>query len=191
MVDGNTRHAKHNIYKSDVFSSGLVFFQLASMDDVTGFNQKNHVNDGEKLTEQGLKSLRSRYSEHICEILRLMLRFDENERPSFVELAKLVLTSAENTLESPKPNGSIEPAKASLACRPAPHKAIEAAAKSQNEGAVAHTGHASRVAAGSSKTDLTSTQRADSNANLMTQAELFKNYVESNHLYMKHTPEVF
>lgn len=31
-----------------------------------------------------------------------MLKFDENERPSFVELAKLVLTSTENTLESPK-----------------------------------------------------------------------------------------
>ena len=31
-----------------------------------------------------------------------MLKFDEGERPSFVELAKLVLTSTENTLESPK-----------------------------------------------------------------------------------------
>ena len=31
-----------------------------------------------------------------------MLKFDENERPSFVELAKLVLTSTENSIESPK-----------------------------------------------------------------------------------------
>jgi len=31
-----------------------------------------------------------------------MLKFDENERPSFVELAKLVLTSTENSLDSPK-----------------------------------------------------------------------------------------
>ena len=31
-----------------------------------------------------------------------MLKFEENERPSFVELAKLVLTSTENTIESPK-----------------------------------------------------------------------------------------
>ena len=31
VVDGNTRHAKHNIFKSDVFSSGLVFFQLGSV----------------------------------------------------------------------------------------------------------------------------------------------------------------
>ena len=31
-----------------------------------------------------------------------MLKYEESERPSFVELAKLVLTSTENTLESPK-----------------------------------------------------------------------------------------
>jgi hypothetical protein len=35
-----------------------------------------------------------------------MLKFDEGERPSFVELAKLVLTSTENTLESPKNGGN-------------------------------------------------------------------------------------
>ena len=54
------------------------------------------------LVEGGLKKLQQRYSNHIIEIIRLMLKFDENERPSFIELAKLVLTSTENTLESPK-----------------------------------------------------------------------------------------
>ena len=34
-----------------------------------------------------------------------MLKFEESERPSFMELAKLVLTSTENTIESPK-NGA-------------------------------------------------------------------------------------
>ena len=72
------------------------------MADVTGFNQKNQVNDGEKLVEIALKKLRQRYSDHIIEIIRLMLKFEESERPSFVELAKLVLTSTENTIESPK-----------------------------------------------------------------------------------------
>lgn len=38
VVDGNSRFAKHNIYKSDVFSVGLLFYQLAVMEDVTGFN---------------------------------------------------------------------------------------------------------------------------------------------------------
>jgi hypothetical protein len=72
------------------------------MEDVTGFNQKNAVNEGEKLVDDGLKKLRQRYSDHIIEIIRLMLKYEETERPSFVELAKLVLTSTENTLESPK-----------------------------------------------------------------------------------------
>ncbi len=72
------------------------------MEDVTGFNQKNQANDGEKMIDQGLKKLRSRYSDHILEIVRLMLKFEENDRPSFIELAKLVLTSTENSIESPK-----------------------------------------------------------------------------------------
>ena len=93
------------MFKSDVYSCGLIFFQLASMEDVTGFNQKNAVNDGEKLVDAGLKKLKQRYSDHIIEIIRLMLKYEETERPSFVELAKLVLTSTENSLESPK-NGA-------------------------------------------------------------------------------------
>ena len=72
------------------------------MEDVTGFNQKNQVNDGEKLVDQGLKKLRQRYSDHVLEIIRLMLKFDEGDRPSFIELAKLVLTSTDNTIDSPK-----------------------------------------------------------------------------------------
>jgi hypothetical protein len=71
------------------------------MEDVTGFNQRNNVNDGERLIDQGLKKLKQRYSEHILEIIRLMLKFEEVDRPSFIELAKLVLTSTENTIESP------------------------------------------------------------------------------------------
>jgi len=31
-----------------------------------------------------------------------MLKFEEQERPSFVELAKLVLTSTDNSIDSPK-----------------------------------------------------------------------------------------
>ena len=38
---GNTRHVVHNLFKSDVYSCGLIFLQLASMEDVTGYNQKN------------------------------------------------------------------------------------------------------------------------------------------------------
>ena len=48
MLTPGTRQVEHNIYKSDVFSAGLVLFQLASIKDVTGFNQKTNYCDGEK-----------------------------------------------------------------------------------------------------------------------------------------------
>ena len=82
------------------------------MEDVTGFNQRNQVNDGDRLINAGLAKLKQRYSDHIIEIIRLMLKFEEKDRPSFVELAKLVLTSTENSLESPKVDGGVKkPAK--------------------------------------------------------------------------------
>ena len=81
---------------------------MAAMEDVTGYNQKSPEYDGEKLVDLGIKRLKTRYSEHICEIIRLMLRFTEAERPSFVELSKLVLTSTENTLDG-QPIKSIDP----------------------------------------------------------------------------------
>ena len=56
-----------------------------------------------------MKKLKQRFSDHIIEIIRLMLKFEENERPSFIELSKLVLTSTENTIESPKPGAPAKP----------------------------------------------------------------------------------
>lgn len=90
VVDGNSRFAKHNIYKSDVFSVGLLFYQLAVMEDVTGFNQKSAEYDGEKLVTAGINRLRERYGEHICHVLDLMLKFYEKDRPSCVELHKIM-----------------------------------------------------------------------------------------------------
>ena len=101
VVDGNSRFAKHNIYKSDVFSVGLLFYQLASMDDVTGFNQKSPEYDGEKLIDRGVNKLREKFSDPVCEAIRLMLRFHEHERPSFIELAKVVLAQADSAIVDP------------------------------------------------------------------------------------------
>ena len=38
-----------------------------------------------------------------------MLKFEETERPSFVELAKLVLTETENSMDSPNGTNSNGP----------------------------------------------------------------------------------
>ncbi len=63
------------------------------MEDVTGFNQKTAEYDGEKLIEAGIKRLKQRYGEIFCETIRLMLCFFETDRPSFVELANIVLVT--------------------------------------------------------------------------------------------------
>ena len=192
-VDKNSRHSTHNIYKSDVFSTGLVFFQIAQMEDVTGFN---NINKGEELIERGLKRLRMRYSEHICEILRLMMKFDEAERPSFIELAKLVLTSEENTLQSPNEEVKIDPIneiKQNLndeaieenkePILPLNHPISSSLRNNKNhwESAEIHSSnHARHI--DSSQNSLPS--QKNSGEGFMTQADLFKNYVEQNKLFV-------
>jgi hypothetical protein len=64
---------------------------MAAMEDVTGFNQKSQEYDGEKLITAGLLKLRQKYSEHFCDILKMMLKFNENDRPSFIDLAKIIV----------------------------------------------------------------------------------------------------
>ena len=66
VVDGTSRFAKHNVYKSDVFSVGLLFYQLTVMDDVTGFNQKTQEYDGERLIAAGVARLREKMGDNIC-----------------------------------------------------------------------------------------------------------------------------
>jgi len=62
MIDGNSRYVEHNIYKSDVFSAGLVIMQLALMKEVTGYNNCTNLNEGEALIKKSLKELENRYS---------------------------------------------------------------------------------------------------------------------------------
>jgi len=70
----------------------MVLMQNALMDDVTGFNQKTSTNDGEILINKALKDLEKRYSRHILDTLKLLLIFEEKERPNFLELSKIVLS---------------------------------------------------------------------------------------------------
>ena len=64
---------------------------MAAMEDVTGFNQKSAEFDGEKLINTGILKLRQKYNDHFCEVMRLMLKFNEGDRPSFIELGKILV----------------------------------------------------------------------------------------------------
>ena len=187
---GNSRHAQHNIFKSDVFSVGLLFIQFASMEDVTGYNQKNSTNDCEKLIEIGLKKLKQRYSEHIIEIIRLMLKFEECDRPSFTELSKLVLTSTENTLESPKAavatKGSI-PKSGAMDSRKV-SKVYSMRELKDQPGIVASISDSKLGPNRLDRKNITTSEMPSSQReDLMTQAELFRSYADSNHLYLNLT----
>ena len=84
------KEAEHNMFKSDVFSTGLVIYQLAAMRDVSGFNQKTSQCDGEELIRDGLKRLSKSYSQKLIEIIRRMLLFNEEERPTFEQLGRFI-----------------------------------------------------------------------------------------------------
>ena len=80
------KEAEHNMFKSDVFSAGLVLYQLSAMKDVGGFNQKTQQCDGEVLIKDGLKQLSKTYSSKLVEVIRKMLIFNEEDRPTFQQL---------------------------------------------------------------------------------------------------------
>jgi hypothetical protein len=60
------------------------------MRDVSGFNQKTSQCDGEELIRDGLKRLSKSYSQKLIEIIRRMLLFNEEERPTFEQLGRFI-----------------------------------------------------------------------------------------------------
>ncbi len=206
VVDGNTRHAKHNIYKSDVFSCGLVLAQLAIMDDVTGFNQKNHINDGEKLIEKTILGCGKRYGRTLCNVLRDMLRFGEAERPTFVDLAKTYL-------EKPLRENQGEPARLkkgadeqSFDDEPVEDDTAEnvgeIAGEKENlkeekkgKSQAIHSMEAKKAVESLQENKQEEGKRMDSNEQsseqLLSQGELFKAYAKSNDLYVNNTDRTY
>ncbi len=75
VIDGSSRFAEHNIYKSDVFSCGLVLIQCTLMAEVTGFNSKTLETNGEKLLRDHLKIVEKMYSANFAQLLGLLLKF--------------------------------------------------------------------------------------------------------------------
>lgn len=109
VIDGNSRYVQHNIYKSDVFSSGLVIFQMAALQEVTGFNNMTPEINGEDLIKQNLQELEKMYSPQFVSIIALMLIFDESARPSYHQIEQIFYDLELNesmTNESPGVKGS-------------------------------------------------------------------------------------
>ena len=80
------------MFKSDVFSTGLVLFQLSAMMDVGGFNQKTEHNDGEELIKKGLKEILDKMNtlnQNVSELSCLRIPYGEQEA-KYEELAKYI-----------------------------------------------------------------------------------------------------
>ena len=75
---------RHNPFKSDVFSLGLTFYHMASLQTPTGMNDLN--NNLETTVSSAVGGLR--YSGYIKNLLISMLAIDENRRVDFLELQR-------------------------------------------------------------------------------------------------------
>jgi len=75
------RNILHNSYKSDVYSLGISFLEMAKLE------QPGHLATLEELGEKIEEAVRTLdYSEMVRSILTVMLRIEEEQRPDFLEL---------------------------------------------------------------------------------------------------------
>ena len=56
------------------------------MTEVTGFNSKTLEVNGDKLIRDHLKIVEKMYSPSYAQLLGLLLKFEESDRPSFCEI---------------------------------------------------------------------------------------------------------
>lgn len=114
-----------------------------------------------------------------------MLKFEESERPSFVELSKLVLTSEDNTLQSPN-NEDVGIGGVTGGKKRTVGPSIPSRKRDSTE--IITSPNASQM-----RSESNSFPRGDleSSSNYMTQSDLFKKYVEDNELYISFEEAMF
>ena len=89
----NHRHdVLHNSYKSDVFSLGMCIFLAAtlSFDSLYEIREEKSMKIIKKILD---KYLIPHYSKYLVNILYQMLQVDEELRPNFIELEKIIFYS--------------------------------------------------------------------------------------------------
>lgn len=82
QVYGNENGVHHDMYKSDVFSLGLVFLRMACLANVRGLNAQ-----GQTLINERVGQLSCGGS--VKHLIGCMLRVNEAERPDFVDLSSV------------------------------------------------------------------------------------------------------
>ena len=88
-LNNNKIDVLHNSYKSDVFSLGMCIFLAAtlSFDCLYDIREEKNMKKIKKILE---KYLLPRYSSNLVNILFYMLQVDEDLRPNFIQLEKII-----------------------------------------------------------------------------------------------------
>lgn len=102
---GDRNKVAHNPFKSDVFSLGLTLAHLSRLNLPENIEELSVL---KQFIGEELGKLASKYSEKWVDLLRWMLRMDENQRPDFSILNSPPLYADDEYLPSPPGEGEIE-----------------------------------------------------------------------------------
>ena len=86
----NLLQVKHNTYKSDVFSLGMCLFLASSLSYEGLYEVREILKYKDKTRLVVNRYLSMKYSQKYINILISMLQINENNRPDFIELEKIM-----------------------------------------------------------------------------------------------------
>ena len=92
LYDGliqNKNYVQHNPYKSDVFSLGLCLIIASSLNFKIVKEIRNSENEL-KIREVLINNFNGRYSDDFIYLLMKMITIEENNRPDFIDLSRIV-----------------------------------------------------------------------------------------------------
>ena len=92
LYDGliqNKNYVQHNPYKSDVFSLGLCLIIASSLNFKIVKEIRNSENE-RKIREVLINNFNGRYSDDFIYLLMKMIAIEENNRPDFIDLSRIV-----------------------------------------------------------------------------------------------------
>ena len=90
---------KHDPYKSDVFSLGMVLLNAATLQSCDRLYEWDNFTIDQREVDQRINALDNKYSESFQNLLNDMLNFNEDSRPDFILLNEKIQASAKNIIE--------------------------------------------------------------------------------------------
>lgn len=80
----------HDPYKSDIFALGIIAIHAALLKECDDLYDFDNMEIKEDLLSQKLNLIRDKYGSTLSEFLKLMVEFDEEKRPDYENLIKMM-----------------------------------------------------------------------------------------------------